>query len=158
MSEVTASSLATHPFLHGMAPEHLEVLASAARAVSFPARYRLFEEGGNATRYWLIQSGHVALDLYVPGDARVVIEHIGMGEILGWSWLFPPYQWNFGAVTASAVQAFEFDAPEVRAFCATDPVLGYDFTQRLLRVLAHRLQATRFRLASLDSVSTDRSA
>jgi len=148
MTEVTQSSLATHPFLHGMSGRHLAVLADAACVVRFPARHRLFEAGGNATRFWLIQSGYVALDLFVPGNGRRLFEHIGMGEMLGWSWLFPPFQWAFGAITAVPVQAFEFDAAAVRACCAIDPALGYEFSQRMLRVLAHRLLATRVKLVS----------
>ena len=146
MIEVNAAALAAHPFLHGMSADQLGLLADAARDVSFPARYRFFEDGGNATRFWLIQAGHVSLDLHVPGEGPVVIESIGMGELLGWSWLFPPYKWAFGAVAASAVEAFEFDAPTVRELCAAYPELGYEFNQRVTRVLARRLQATRIRL------------
>jgi CRP/FNR family transcriptional regulator, cyclic AMP receptor protein len=146
MTEVNAASLAAHPFLRGMSGDQLSVLAEAARNVKFPARYRLFEDGGNATRFWLIQSGHVSLDLHVPGEGPVVIETIGMGELLGWSWLFPPYKWAFGAVAATAVEAFEFDAPAVRECCAADPDIGYELNQRVTRVLAKRLQVTRIRL------------
>ena len=115
MIEVTADALATHPFLHGLSHDHLTVLAGTACDVTFPARHRLFEDGGSATRFWLLQSGHVALDLHVPGQGRMKIDTIGMGELLGWSWLFPPYRWAFGAVAASPVEAFEFDARAVRA-------------------------------------------
>ena len=146
MIEVNAAALAAHPFLHGMSRDQLGVLAEAAHDVSFPAKHRLFEDGGYATRFWLIQAGHVSLDLHVPGEGPVVIESIGMGELLGWSWLFPPYKWAFGAVAASAVEAFEFDAPTVRELCAAYPELGYEFNQRVTRVLARRLQATRIRL------------
>jgi CRP/FNR family cyclic AMP-dependent transcriptional regulator len=146
MIEVNAAALAAHPFLHGMSAEQLGMLAEAARDVSFTARQRLFEDGGNATRFWLIQSGHVSLDLHVPGEGPVVIETIGMGELLGWSWLFPPYKWAFGAVAATAVEAFEFDAPAVRECCAADPGIGYELNQRVTRVLAKRLQVTRIRL------------
>jgi CRP/FNR family transcriptional regulator, cyclic AMP receptor protein len=146
MIEVNAAALATHPFLHGMSCDQLSVLAEAARDVTFPARQRLFEDGGNATRFWLIQSGHVSLDLHVPGEGPVVIETIGMGELLGWSWLFPPYKWAFGAVAATAVEAFEFDAPTVRECCAADPGIGYELNQRVTGVLAKRLQVTRIRL------------
>ena len=146
MIEVNAAALAAHPFLHGMSADHLGLLADAVRDVSFPAKYRLFEDGGNATRFWLIQAGHVSLDLHVPGEGPVVIESIGMGELLGLSWLFPPYKWAFGAVSATAVEAFEFDAPTVRELCAAYPELGYEFNQRVTRVLAKRLQATRIRL------------
>jgi len=152
MIEVTAKGLSGHPFLHGMRYDHLVVLAGAARDVTFPARHRLFEDGGSATRFWLIQSGHVALDLYVPGQSRMKIDTIGMGELLGWSWLFPPYRWAFGAVAARQTEAFEFDARMVRACCQADPELGYDLTQRLARVLAKRLQATRVRLITASGL------
>ena len=154
MIEVSAAALAAHPFLRGMSPDQLSVLAGAARDVTFPAKHRLFDDGGNATRFWLIQSGHVSLDLHVPGEGSVVIETVGMGELLGWSWLFPPYRWAFGAVTATAVEAFEFDAATVRERCAADPELGYEFNQRVARVLAKRLQATRIRLIARSGYST----
>jgi len=146
MTEVTAAALATHPFLHGMSRDQLGVLAECACDVRLPARHRLFEDGGLASRFWLIRSGQVSLDLQIPGEGPVVIETIGMGELLGWSWLFPPYKWAFGAVAVTPVEAFEFDAAAVREHCAADPELGYDLNQRITRVLANRLQATRIRL------------
>ena len=146
MIEVTAATLAAHPFLRGMSHDHLAVLADAASDVTFPARHRLIKDGHSATRFWLIQSGHVTLDLHVPGQGPVRIETIGMGELLGWSWLFPPYKWAFGAVAASPVEAFEFDARAVRARCAADPVLGHEVTHRVARVLSKRLQSARGRL------------
>jgi CRP/FNR family transcriptional regulator, cyclic AMP receptor protein len=119
---------------------------AAAWDVTFPARYRIFEDGGYADRFWLIRSGHVALDLQVPGEGPMVVETIGMGEVLGWSWLFPSYRWAFGAVTISPFEAFEFDAKAVRDRCAADSALGYELTRRVAQVLAKRLQATGMRL------------
>jgi CRP/FNR family transcriptional regulator, cyclic AMP receptor protein len=153
MIEVTARALSAHPFLHGMSHDQLGVLAEVASDVTFPARHRLFEDGGNANRFWLIQSGHVNLDLQVPGEGPVVIETIGMGELLGWSWLFPPFRWAFGAVAATPVEAFEFDAPAVREACVAQPGLGHELNQRVTRVLAKRLQATRIRLISRSGYS-----
>jgi CRP/FNR family transcriptional regulator, cyclic AMP receptor protein len=156
MIEVTAAALAVHPFLHDMSEEHCLVLAAAGSDVTFPARHRLFEEGGSASHFWLIRTGRVILDVHVPGQGRVVIDTIGMGELVGWSWLFPPYQWAFGAVTGSPVEAFEFDARAIRASCASDPALGHEVTHRLAQVLAKRLQSTRGRLitASMHPVGT----
>jgi CRP/FNR family transcriptional regulator, cyclic AMP receptor protein len=151
MIEVTAGALAAHPFLYGMSRDHLTVLAGTAADVTFPARHRLFEDGGSATRFWLVQSGSVALDLHVPGQGRMTIDTIGIGELLGWSWLFPPYRWAFGAVAVSPVEAFEFDARAVRACCESDSALGYELTTRLAHVVARRLQATRIRLITTSS-------
>ena len=156
MIEVTAATLATHPFLHGISRDHLAMLAQAASDVTVPARHRFFEDGGHATHFWLVQSGHVTVDVHVPGQGRVPIDSIGMGQLVGWSWLFPPFTWAFGAVAASPVEAFEFDARAVRAFCACDPALGYEVTWRLAQVVTKRLRTTRSRLitASIQPVGT----
>jgi len=146
MIEVTTASLGAHPFLYGMPDDLLARLAGTATIARFPARHRIFEEGRIATRFWLIRSGYVALDLEVPGEGRVVVETIRMGDALGWSWLFPPYQWAFGAVAVDPVEAFEFDGPAVRALCREDPRLGYELTWRLAEAIASRLKATRMRL------------
>jgi len=157
MIEVTATALGGHPFLHGMSSRHLEALAETATDVVFPAGHRILTEGGYADRLWLIRSGSVTLDTLVSGQGRVVIETIGMGGLLGWSWLFSPYQWAFGAVCASPVDAFELDAAAVRNRCAADPALGYDLTVRTARVLADRLRVTRTRLVatSVDALNGD---
>jgi len=153
MTEVIAAALATHPFLHGMSREHLALLGKSGSDVAFPARRRLFEDGGYAGRFWLIRSGCVALDLNVPGRGPVRIETIGLGEQLGWSWLFPPFTWAFGAVTVGPVEAFEFDGRAVRASCAADPAFGYELTRRFTAVIANRLQATRLKLISASAQS-----
>ncbi len=144
--EVTPGMLTGHGFLRGMPREQLAELAPAASLVTIPARSRLFEDGGYATHFWLIRSGSVALDLHLPGKGWVIVETIGLGQVVGWSWLFPPYTWAFGAVTLLPTEAFRFDAAAVRALCDADPALGYQLTRRFLTVLAHRLQATRMRL------------
>jgi CRP/FNR family transcriptional regulator, cyclic AMP receptor protein len=156
MIEVTAATLAAHPFLHGMSREHLAVLSQAASDITVPARHRFFEDGGHATRFWLVQSGHVTVDVHVPGQGLVSIDTIGMGELIGWSWLFSPYMWAFGAVAASPVEAFEFDARMVRTWCASDPALGYEVTRRVAEVLTRRLKSTRSRLitASIQPAGT----
>jgi len=156
MIEITAAALAAQPLLRGMPPSPLVRLAEAASDVKFPEGHRIFEDGGHAAAFWLVQCGHVSLDMQVPGERPIIIDSIGIGELLGLSWLFPPYRWSFGAVCVSPVEAFEFDAAAVRAYCATDPVFGYEFSRRLIPVLATRLQSTRAKLVarSRGSAST----
>jgi len=146
MMEVTTSALDGQRFLHGLRADQLDALAAMASEVMFPAGHRIFAEGGYTGSFWLIESGHVTLDVQVPGESPAVIETVGIGGILGWSWLLPPYQWAFGAVCVTEVKAIEFSAAAVRERCAADPVLGYELTRRLYQVLAERLQNTRARL------------
>jgi CRP/FNR family cyclic AMP-dependent transcriptional regulator len=155
MIEVTTTALAAHPFLRGMPPGHLEELAASALVAEFSAGTRIFEDGGFADRFWLVRSGYVSLDMHVPGVGPVVIETVGMGELIGWSWLFPPYRWAFGAVCVSPLEAFQFNGPEVRARCVADPALGYDLTLRLIQVLSRRLHCTQTRLVARPRGTAD---
>jgi CRP/FNR family transcriptional regulator, cyclic AMP receptor protein len=132
--------------LRGLPPEQIARLAAVARHVSLPRNHRLFEEGAPADRFWIVDAGEVALDVLVPGMGRLVIETLGRGDVVGLSWVVPPYQWQFGAVCTQPMQAFEFDARAVRAACAQDPAFGYALAMRFMTVASHRLQATRSRL------------
>jgi CRP/FNR family transcriptional regulator, cyclic AMP receptor protein len=146
MPAVAAPALASHQFLRGMPAHHLAYLAEVASLVTVAAQHRLFEAGGVAQHFWLVRAGQIAVDLREPGAGRVVIQTIGRGEMLGVSWFIPPFQWQYGAVAVQPAELFEFDAAAVRERCETDPSFGYEFTRRMIVVLAGRLQATRRQL------------
>ncbi|MGW6909439.1 cyclic nucleotide-binding domain-containing protein [Streptomyces sp. NPDC054940] len=123
-----------------------ERLMSLAREVSFPEDARIFEAGGTADRFWVIRSGAVCLDQRVTSIQRVTVASLGAGDLLGWSWLFPPFQWDFGAEAFSPVRAYEFDAAEVLRLCEEDPGLGMSLVRHVAEILAHRLEMTRGKL------------
>lgn len=129
--------------------KHRERLMRIAREVSFDAGTRLFEEGRRADRFWIIRTGMVTLDLYVPGRRAPVIESLGPGQLVGWSWHFRPYLWHLGAEALSPVRAWEFDAETVRALCAQDAEFGRAIADWVGNVVADRLHASRIRLLDL---------
>jgi CRP-like cAMP-binding protein len=141
-----AAIIGAQQFLRQLPASQVKRLAACARHVSLPAGTRLFDEGAPAHSFWLIDAGQVALDTLVPGTGRVTIEKLGRGDVLGLSWLAPPYQFKYGAVATQPLQAFEFDATVVRTACDADPALGYALLDRFLTIAAHRLQVTRARL------------
>ncbi|MFF8729265.1 Crp/Fnr family transcriptional regulator [Streptomyces sp. NPDC015171] len=130
-------------------PVYREQLMRTAREVSFADGVRLFEEGRRADRFWIVRTGTVALDLRVPGRRSAVIDSLGHGELIGWSWHFPPYLWHLGAEAVSPVRAWEFDAGTVRSLCAEDPGFGRAIAVWVGRVVAQRLHASRVRLLDL---------
>jgi CRP-like cAMP-binding protein len=142
--------LSAHPFLDGIPPRYLDRLASWSHRTPIHAGARIFQEGARADRFWLIREGYVNLDSHVPGRGTVVVETIGPGQVLGWSWLFPPYRWHFGAVAAEPVLAIALDGEGVRGFCETEPAFGYELTKRFVAVVVERMQATRMRLLDLE--------
>ncbi|MFF0745446.1 Crp/Fnr family transcriptional regulator [Streptomyces sp. NPDC004111] len=135
--------------LSALPAEHRRRLMRLARETAFSSGTRLFEEGGHADRFWIVRTGSVALDMHVPGRRAPVIETLGHGELVGWSWLFSPYVWQLGAEAQSPVRTYEFDAATVRIMCHEDPAFGTEVGQWVGRVLAHRLQSARTRLLDL---------
>ncbi|MFH8371648.1 Crp/Fnr family transcriptional regulator [Streptomyces sp. NPDC018031] len=135
--------------LHGLTGDHRERLLSTAHDVSFAAGTRLFEEGGRANRFWVVRTGSVTLDMHVPGRRAAVIETLGPGELVGWSWLFPPGGWHLGAEALSPVRAHEFDAAVVRRLCQEDTGLGYELVLACAQAMGERLQSARTRLLDM---------
>jgi CRP-like cAMP-binding protein len=142
----TLDLLAAHPFLDGLAEAWLRYLSFQARRTVHHGGSRLFREGDPAEHFWLIRDGRVSLEFTVPGRGDIVIEELGPGTVLGWSWMFPSGRWQFSAVAAEQTLAIEIDAREVQRLCDNDPAFGYEITRRFSAVLADRLQAARMRL------------
>jgi CRP-like cAMP-binding protein len=146
MITTTYDLLAGHPFLAGMSPDHLARLAVWGHRSVFHAGARIFDEGGHADRFWLIRDGQVRLDTHLPARGDVVVETLGAGTVLGWSWLFAPYRWHFGATAVEPTLTVVLDGTGVRRLSTEDPVIGYELHRRFMAVVVDRLQSTRMRL------------
>ncbi|UNZ16001.1 Crp/Fnr family transcriptional regulator [Streptomyces sp. 891-h] len=142
-------NVATTTTMNTLPAEHREQLLPIARQVSFPQGARLFLEGQTAGNFWIVRTGTVTLDMHVPGRRSPVIETLGHGQLVGLSWLFPPYEWQLGAEAMSPVRAYEFDADAVRGLCRADPRLDAAVAHWVAQVLSHRLHAARTRLLDL---------
>jgi len=149
MTDDVRSRVARLPFFAELTPAHLGQLCAAGRSVSYPAGERIFAEGGAAEHFWLIETGSVALDLRVPGRGDQVIETLTAGSVLGWSWLHPPYRWQFGAVARDRLDTIAVDGGSVRERCDADPAFGYVMLRLFTPVITARLHATRLRLLDL---------
>ena len=134
------------PVFKGLDQDELELIAGCASNVVFAAGDRLFREGDQADTFFLLRHGLVALDAYVPNRGQLTVETVGPGEIVGWSWLFPPHRWHFTGRAVELVRAVQFDGACLRKKCDEDPLLGYDLLTRFSQVLISRLQATRLQL------------
>lgn len=137
--------------LEGLTPTERILVGRAGRRVTFGKGQRLFREGEPAERCWLIRSGAVALETSTTGADVEVVQVLGAGDILGWSWLVPPYRWHLGARAVDTVEALELDAVQLRALADQDPRFGYTLARQVLHMLLDRLQATRALLVDARS-------
>lgn len=144
--------LAQHPFFQDIEPDDRHLMAGCATNVRFSAGADLFREGDPADRFYLLRHGRVALQVFIPGQGRVTLETIEAGDVLGWSWLFPPYTWHFDAQAVELTRAIAFDGACLRDKCDEDHGLGYALMQRFARIIMQRLQATRLQLLDVYGV------
>ena len=135
-----------HPFLAALAPAQAEALSLLSLPVEFRPEETIFRQREVADGFYLIEAGVVSLEYELPARKKVQIQKLGQGELLGLSWLFEPYRWEFSATAVSFVAAKFFRAADVRELCDRDPKLGYKLMEAVARVLTERLQATRHKL------------
>jgi len=146
--------LSQHPFFQTLDPAGLKLIVGCAANVRFAAGAALFHEGDAAEQFYLIRHGLVALQIFIPGQGRITIDTIEAGNVLGWSWLFPPYRWHFDAHALELTRAIAFDGACLRAKCDEDHDLGYTLMQRFAQIMMQRLQATRLQLLDVYGVRT----
>lgn len=142
-----AEAIAAHPFVAGMSVAHLQVLGGCAMQTEFAEGELLFRAGDLANRFYLIEAGRVALETTANGGSAVLVETVTAGDVLGWSWLFAPYCWHFGARAVEPTRAIFFYGTRLRAECEDDRELGYEVVRRMAVVAIERLQAAREQLA-----------
>jgi CRP-like cAMP-binding protein len=134
------------PLLKGLSSNHLQTLADNAMQSQFKDGELIFREGDPANRFYLIQSGRVAVESSLKDGHAVRLQTLGAGEVLGWSWLFPPYYWHFDARALAPISAIFFYGTRLREECEKDHDLGYELMKRVAGVVVQRLQATRRQL------------
>jgi CRP-like cAMP-binding protein len=138
--------LAAHPFFGGVDPVDLDLIAGCGRNVSFDAGAQIAREGDPADYFYVLREGRVAVDVHEPIHGPIVVATLSPGDVLGWSWLFPPYRWRFDARALGRVRAVALDGVCLRSKCDADPRLGYDLVRRFAGIMVARLESTRLQI------------
>jgi CRP/FNR family transcriptional regulator, cyclic AMP receptor protein len=145
-TEDLARIIKEHPFFAGLGERFCNLICDCAAHTQFDAGAYLFHEGEPANRFYLLRHGSVALEIKAPQRGALVIQTLRAGEILGVSWLVPPYRWAFDAKAIELTRVIGVDAACLRQKCDEDHDFGYEIMQRFVPVLMKRLQATRLQL------------
>jgi len=143
--------LATHAFFSDLAPAYLELIAGCGSNVVFEAEQYLFKEGDEANSFYLIRHGQAALEFHDPRRGQMRLYTLGENDVLGWSWLFPPYQWHLSARAVTLLRATALDGRCLRTKCEEDHDLGYELMRRFAVTAIERLHATRMQVIDVYS-------
>jgi CRP/FNR family cyclic AMP-dependent transcriptional regulator len=129
--------------------KYVKILDECASEVSMMRDQIVFRHGEQADHFYIIEGGRISLDIAVPGRGIIPVQTIHAGEVLGWSWIFQPYQWQFDARALEESIAISFDAERVRFAIDGDHEFGFQMMIRFSTVMMERLQATRLRLVDM---------
>jgi CRP-like cAMP-binding protein len=146
--------LIQHRFLEGMDIQFVRDLAECAKLVSFASGEFVLRQGASAKYFYLIRSGAVAVELFSSDGGPVVIQKLGKGDVLGWSWLIPPFQWRFDARALESTEAIELDGEVLKTAFEKFPAFGYAVLHRFVKVVADRLEAERLKLVNIYGVQS----
>lgn len=135
-----------HPFFAGMDADHVEEILAGAHRQEFAAGEIIFREGDPANQFYLIESGEVAIESTLPHGGMVHIQTVRSGDVLGWSWLFPPFAWHFRARAIQPTHVLVCDGAHLLVQAEEHPTFGYELMKRVSQVLIQRLQASRKKL------------
>jgi len=131
--------LSEQRILAGLAPQHIETLAAAAREREIPRDEVLIHHGDAAKGFFLVLDGRISREIPAILGPPLLMHSIGRDEILGWSWLIPPHEWSFLARAEEPTAVLEFDAASVLAQCEADPRFGYEIIKRFSALMSERL-------------------
>jgi CRP-like cAMP-binding protein len=143
------AAVRAHTFLAGLSDDDVEELAGCGQLCAVGAGEVLAREGRPADGFYLIVDGRVAVEVQAPHAGHVVLSTVGAGEVLGWSWRFPPHRWFFDAVAVVDTTAVLVDVEALRAVLAARPALDAEITGRLGTVVTQRLREARKQLLDL---------
>jgi CRP-like cAMP-binding protein len=136
-------------FLHGLATEDLEHIASVARLEDFSVGTLIFRQGHQVPRIYLMVEGSVGLEMRVAENLAKRVHVVGPGELLGWSPLLGAAPMTANARALTPVRVVALSASEVLALCHRNPRFGFSFMRQTAKALGERLDATREELLSI---------
>jgi len=146
--------IAELPVFQNLSPDYLELITGCASNVRFDEGHVVFREGEPADAFYAVRHGKVAIDVFVPQRGAVTIQTVSAGDVLNWSWLFPPHVNQYDARCLTLVRALAFDGACLRGKCEEDHSLGYELMKRFARIMIERVRATRLQLLDIYGNTT----
>jgi CRP/FNR family transcriptional regulator, cyclic AMP receptor protein len=135
--------LAKHPFLEGLSSAFVKSLEPGTEGRTYGTGEVLIREGTPAKELLLVEHGKVALEMQASDRPRLTLLTVGPGEIVGWSVLIPPHNWNVDGRALKTTEVLAIEGRHLRKAMEADPAQAEKFLLRLLHVLDRRLEIAR---------------
>src|SRR3954468_16769358 len=141
MNTPLQSRILSHSFFNGMTDKHISIIMQGASEKNFDAGALLCAQGAPANAFFLIEQGSVLLDTHESGETAP-IQTVHAGDVVGWSWLFPPFTWHLSAHAVEPTHAIVLSGAHLLAVAEANHEFGYELMKRVAQVLVQRIQST----------------
>jgi len=138
------------PWFQALKPEHLLRVAEMSTLRPFKAGEVFFREGDKQDYFYIVLTGRVALDMFVPHHGKVRFLTCEEWDNFGWSAVTPfVHTRTAGATGVTDGVVISTDVQKLNDFCEEDHDFGYLFMRRMTNVIASRLMITRLQLLDM---------
>ncbi len=127
-------------------PSKIETISGCGKNAVFEAGAYIQKEGDPADHFYLVRAGKASLETFIPGRGNVIFKTLSEGDLVGVSWLVPPYRSSFDARALEECRAIEFDANCLRQHCEADHDLGYALLMKFVPVILDRMRSARLQI------------
>jgi CRP-like cAMP-binding protein len=123
------------PLFDGLEPHDRRRLTALVRAASLRAGRQVFRQGEPAERFFLLERGEVALQLYPEDGGCLTIGRVQAGGAFGWSAVLGRPNYSSSALALTDVRVLAIQGAQLRAALRADTRLGTVFVGRLVHTL-----------------------
>ncbi len=145
-NQLIVKYLSGHDFFSELSEEALKFLCECASLRDIKKSQTLFKQGERADKFYVVRNGRISVQIPALMGPNLEIQSLGKNQVLGWSWLISPYQWNFQAKAEDDSELLEFNGTAILARCEQEPKFGYEVLKRFAALMSERLEAARLKM------------
>ena len=135
--------LSAHEFFSEFSDDVLKFLCECSSTREIKKGQILFRQGENADKFYVVRSGRISIQMPAIMGPTLEIQTVDEDQVLGWSWLISPYQWNFQTKAEEDSELLQFDGTAILARCEQEPKFGYELLKKFAGLMSVRLNAAR---------------
>ena len=141
--------LSGHEFFSELNEDILKFISEYANIRTIKKGDILFRQDETANKFYVLLNGRISVQVPALIGPTLEIQTLGKNQILGWSWLISPYQWDFLAKAEEDSELLEFDGTAILARCEQESEFGYELLKRFAALMSERLDAARLKMMKI---------